>query len=161
MHSGKDEKMFCNCGSNRIFCDKNDNGGCKAKVCIQCMRPYTSCICSKTSASLDIPVNSEDKPKPIKSDGGSSSYYTFEVITDVSNVKHIDNSEKVAVTLVTGDIIKHLVGNDFSLGNIIKACRRIYMGMKGAGKEGIDIKYDATKIKYFADDVIKICENRL
>lgn len=89
-----------------------------------------------------------------KSDGGSSDYYkiqiTFEEKDPISGLV----TQKTA-TVEMGDIIYATVGGDFDLGNIIKACRRMYLDSKGGGKEGIDAQYDANKIKWFVDDYVK------
>ena len=76
----------------------------------------------------------------IKSDGGSSDYYKLEINGNLVEVE---------------DVIYAMVGGDFILGNILKACRRIYLDSKGQGKEGIDMQYDANKIKYFVDSFVK------
>ena len=76
----------------------------------------------------------------IKSDGGSSDYYKLEI-----------NGNPVEVEAV----IYAMVGGDFALGNVLKALRRMYLDSKGQGKEGIDMKYDANKIKYFVDSFVE------
>lgn len=74
-----------------------------------------------------------------KSDGGSSDYYKLEI-----------NGNSIEVE----DVIYALVGGDFILGNILKACRRMYLDSKGQGKEGIDMEYDKNKIVYFANSFV-------
>lgn len=74
-----------------------------------------------------------------KSDGGSSDYYKLNI-----------NGNPVEVE----DVIYALVGGDFILGNILKACRRMYLDSKGQGKEGIDMEYDKNKIVYFANSYV-------
>ena len=76
----------------------------------------------------------------IKSDGGSSDYYKLEI-----------NGNPVEVE----DVIYATVGGDFILGNILKACRRMYLDSKGEGKEGVDMQYDANKIIYFANSYVR------
>jgi hypothetical protein len=85
------------------------------------------------------------------SDGGSSEYYKLRIKVDANKVTKLslDVSE---VELETGDVIRALVGNDFNLGNVVKALRRIYECEAGRGKKGVDIAYDLKKIKYFLDD---------
>ena len=85
------------------------------------------------------PSNCTEATK-IKSDGGSSDYYKLEINGNLVEVE---------------DVIYAMVGGDFILGNILKACRRIYLDSKGQGKEGIDMQYDANKIKYFVDSFVK------
>ena len=75
-----------------------------------------------------------------KSDGGSSDYYKLEI-----------NGNPVEVE----DVIYAMVGGDFALGNAIKGLRRMYLDSKGQGKEGIDMQYDANKIKYFVDSFVE------
>ena len=75
-----------------------------------------------------------------KSDGGSSDYYKLEINGNLVEVE---------------DIIYAMVGGDFALGNVIKACRRMYLDSKGQGKEGVDMTYDANKIKFFVDSFKK------
>lgn len=79
----------------------------------------------------------------VKSNGGSSSYYTLTVT----------NKHGESIQCETGDIIRALVHNDFNLGNIVKACRRIAEAQQGRGKEGVEPEYDLNKIIYFAEDL--------
>lgn len=78
----------------------------------------------------------------IVSDGGSSSYYQL-VVT---------NKAGESIQCETGDILRVLVGNDYDLSNIVKACRRSYEASQGRGKAGASIEYDMNKVKYFADE---------
>jgi hypothetical protein len=94
--------------------------------------------------SSGTPIKSDNLP--IKSDGGSSAYYRFSITSSVTGE---------TMEVETGDVIRHMVGNDFDLGNIIKACRRIHQAKQGKGKEGTDVEYDANKIAYFAEQIKK------
>lgn len=85
-------------------------------------------------------VVDQEAPSKTKSNGGSSDYYKLEI-----------NGNPVEVE----DIIYAMVGGDFALGNVIKACRRMYLDSKGQGKEGVDMTYDANKIKFFVDSFEK------
>lgn len=82
---------------------------------------------------------------PIKSDGGSSSYYDF----------MITNAEGESIHIKTGDVIRDMVSNDYDLGNIVKACRRIDQSRKGRGKAGTNVRYDLKKIIYMAEELLK------
>ena len=122
-------------------------------------RPFVVGVCPKPSKppiSMDAPLapkpsatftpdwkHLQEAAAPVKSDGGSSSYYQVT----------IRRRDGATFTCETGDIIRALVGNDFSLGNIVKACRRIYQATIGQGKEGTSPEYDINKIHYFADEV--------
>lgn len=77
-------------------------------------------------------------PAPVKSDGGSSAYYEVT----------IQREDGQRFTCQTGDIIRALVANDFDLGNIIKASRRVSQALLGKGKAGTPISYDLNKIEY-------------
>ena len=89
-----------------------------------------------------VEVASDAANKPIVSDGGSSSYYSFD----------ITNKAGQTITVETGDILRAMVGNDYDLSNIVKACRRVYEASQGRGKAGVSIQYDCNKMKYFADE---------
>ena len=80
--------------------------------------------------------------KPITSDGGSSSYYALT----------ITNKAGQSIDCQMGDIIRCVYGDNFSLGNIAKACRRMYEASQGRGKQDVSIEYDARKISYFANE---------
>jgi len=69
----------------------------------------------------------------VKSDGGSSSYYTLDI-----------NHTKVE----TEDIIRDVFGNDFDFGNAFKSLVRAYLNTQGKGKEGNDLAYELNKIDY-------------
>ncbi|MCO7225286.1 hypothetical protein [Pleionea sp. CnH1-48] len=79
----------------------------------------------------------------IKSSGGSSSYYDFT----------ITNQKGESLDVTCNDVIRCMVNNDFDLGNIVKAARRISEARQGRGKAGVSIGYDANKIIYFAGGV--------
>ena len=93
----------------------------------------------------------EDVLSPIKSTGGSSSYYRFPIKSSITGQ---------TMEVETGDVIRAMVGNDFDLGNIIKACRRISQAEQGKGKEGTDVVYDCNKIAYFAEQKKKEQEGK-
>jgi hypothetical protein len=80
----------------------------------------------------------------VKSDGGSTDYYKLTIKTKSGFFE-----------CETGDVIAALVGDNFALGNALKALRRIWCESQGVGKEGIDMHYDAKKINYFVADFIE------
>ena len=83
----------------------------------------------------------EEASSKTKSDGGSSDYYKLEI-----------NGNPVEVE----DVIYAMVGGDFTLGNILKACRRMYpRQQKVKVKKAWTCKYDANKIIYFANSYAK------
>lgn len=99
------------------------------------------CHCEeKYLTVVDSEEQVEEPSSKTKSDGGSSDYYKLEI-----------NGNPVEVE----DVIYAMVGGDFALGNALKALRRMYLDSKGQGKEGIDMQYDANKIKYFVDSFVE------
>ena len=80
------------------------------------------------------------------SDGGSSDYYKLT----------ITNRETGATfPCEMGDVIASIYGNDFDMGNIAKAMRRIHCIRRGGGKAGTSEKYDAKKVVYFGNVLIQ------
>lgn len=94
------------------------------------------------SANVEIPVFGETVEGPVTSDGGSSGYYKL----------RITNRKGETIECEVGDVIRCMLGNDFDLGNILKALRRMHLASKGQGKAGTDIAYDVNKSKYFLDE---------
>lgn len=91
----------------------------------------------------EVTSQSTSEPQKIKSDGGSSDYYKIT----------LTNKAGESIKIEMGDIIRQAFNNDFDLGNIVKACRRIAEAKNGRGKAGVDIAYDANKIIYFANEI--------
>jgi hypothetical protein len=81
---------------------------------------------------------SKDSHAKVKSDGGSSSYYTLDI-----------NGTKVE----TEDIIRDVFGNDFDFGNAFKSLVRAYLETQGKGKEGNDLAYELNKIEYSTNKI--------
>ena len=98
------------------------------------------CHCEEKYLTLVDVEQPEEASSKTKSDGGSSDYYKLEI-----------NGNSIEVE----DVIYAMVGGDFALGNALKALRRMYLDSKGQGKEGIDMRYDANKIKYFVDSFVE------
>ena len=94
----------------------------------------------------DTIENNPTENTPIKSDGGSSSYYVQQI------PKGMLERFNATGTIEAKDVIRLFLGNDFNMGNIFKAYCRIISLRNGKGKEGIDEQYDLTKAKYFTED---------
>jgi hypothetical protein len=91
-------------------------------------------------SNVDIHQTVNEATTKITSTGGSSDYYKLNI-----NGNHVE----------TEDVIYAMVGGDFALGNALKALRRMYLDSEGGGKEGVDMSYDANKVKYFVDSFVK------
>ena len=85
----------------------------------------------------ETPVNA-----PVVSDGLSTSYYQLK----------ITNKNGDTIDCEMGDVIRCTVGDNFSLGNVLKAARRMYEASQGRGKKDVSMNYDANKIAYFAKE---------
>lgn len=83
---------------------------------------------------------------PIKSDGGSSSYYFTKI------PQHLIDKIVETGGIEIKDIVRYVYDNDADAFNIVKAQKRIIESRKGKGKEGIDMLYDMKKIVYFANE---------
>ena len=130
---------------------KAGNGLCS--LLVTCERGYNTTILPFRDSNLElvkagnnsVVQQSVDEPAQdittkITSTGGSSDYYKL-----IINGNHIE----------TEDVIYAMVGGDFALGNALKALRRMYLDSEGGGKEGVDMSYDANKVKYFVDSFVK------
>ena len=84
--------------------------------------------------------------KGIESDGGSSSYYFTKL------PQHLIDKIVETGGIEIKDIVRYVYDNDADAFNIVKAQKRIIEYRKGKGKEGIDMLYDANKIKFFAEE---------
>lgn len=89
----------------------------------------------------------EAPPSKVKSDGGSSSYYSFQQAL----VDRIIATGKFEVE----DLIKYGFDNDYDFGNIVKATKRLYELKTGGGKEGSTAEYESNKIRYYVDRVLE------
>ena len=89
----------------------------------------------------------EDIKTPVKSDGGSSSYYFTKL------PPHIIYQIVITGGIEVKDFVRYCLDNDADCKDIVKALKRICEFKKGGGKEGVDAMYDATKIKFFANEL--------
>lgn len=85
--------------------------------------------------------------QPIKSDGGSSSYYFTKLPQHL--IDEIVSSGGIEIK----DIVRHCFYNDADCKDIIKALKRIQESKRGGGKLGVDVSYDANKILFFANEL--------
>ena len=105
-----------------------------------------------SESDLELVTNDNSKTpivsdgSPIKSDGGSSSYYAQQI------PKGMLERFNATGTIEAKDVIRLFLGNDFNMGNIFKAYCRVISLRNGKGKAGIDEQYDLTKAKFFTED---------
>ena len=101
--------------------------------------------CGAFGYFVEVAPSTEQITK-FKSDGGSSDYYKLKI-------KRASDGQEFECEM--GDVIYSVFGGDFDLGNIVKACRRMYLDTQGAGKDGIDAEYDGKKIEWFTKDFLQ------
>lgn len=90
---------------------------------------------------------------PIKSDGGSSSYYFTKL------PQHMIDKIVETGGIEIKDITRYVYDNDSDCKDITKALKRIQEWKKGSGKKGIDALYDANKIIFFAEELRESIKN--
>lgn len=95
-----------------------------------------------------------NRTQPIKSDGGSSSYYTIPLPDNVIE-KIVKNR-----AIETEDILKYGLGNDFDFANAAKSLIRLWGTINGAGKAGNDPGYEIKKIRYSLNKIEKFFVNK-
>ena len=83
--------------------------------------------------------------KKVKSDGGSSSYYT--ILLPAHEIEKIVENGAIETEI----IIQYGLGNDFDYGNMQKCIKRLYEISQGGGKEGNTAQYEINKIRYTLD----------
>ena len=101
----------------------------------------------------------DEKKGPIKSDGGSSSYYDLPVSEWLLYTLN-ERQKEGKCYIKTEEMISAFFGNDFSFGTLLKSLVRA-CGIKiGAGKAGNDMKYETGKIRYYADKILEQHEEK-
>lgn len=93
-----------------------------------------------------------EQPKPIQSNGGSSSYYDLPIPEELLN-KILERKVEGKAYIKTEEIIGYCFGNDFDKGNLFKSLVRIHSAELGFGKAGNSIEYDCNKIHYSTDKI--------
>ncbi len=100
-------------------------------------------------ATTPVELTEEAVQGVVVSDGLSTSYYQ---LTITNKAGEIINCEM-------GDVIRCVFGDNFSLGNIVKAARRMHEASQGRGKKDVSMRYDANKIAYFSSEYADFYEN--
>ena len=108
---------------------------------------------------LDV-INTDLKQQgPIKSDGGSSSYYDLNIPEWLLYTLN-ERQKEGKCYIKTEEMISAFFGNDFSFGTLLKSLVRAWGIKKGAGKAGNDMKYETGKIRYYADKILEQNEEK-
>jgi len=108
---------------------------------------------------LDV-INTDLKQQgPIKSDGGSSSYYDLPVAEWLLYTLN-ERQKEGKCYIKTEEMISAFFGNDFSFGTLLKSLVRAWGIKIGAGKAGNDMKYETGKIHYYADKILEQHEEK-
>jgi len=108
---------------------------------------------------LDV-INTDLKQQgPIKSDGGSSSYYDLPVAEWLLYTLN-ERQKEGKCYIKTEEMISAFFGNDFSFGTLLKSLVRAWGIKIGAGKAGNDMKYETGKIRYYADKILEQHEEK-
>lgn len=93
--------------------------------------------------------------KPIKSDGGSSTYYDIPVPDEFVETL-MQRYDECNSHIKTEELIRYVFGNDFDFGTAFKSLVRAYGASKGGGKEGNDIRYECNKVVYYSNKIADI-----
>lgn len=98
-----------------------------------------------TREELKAGIPREERAEAPPLTGGSVGYYRARVSSPTSGGD--------AYIVECNDIIEAL-GMNYAEGNVLKALWRLAALRKGQGKPGNTSKYDAEKIKFFADRIL-------
>lgn len=101
---------------------------------------------------LDKPQLENGCVTPIKSDGGSSSYYDIQLPNWL--VEEIySRYEQGQGFIKTEELIEVAFKNDFDFGTTFKALVRGFGSLNGGGKAGNDVEYEMNKVGYYSNRV--------
>lgn len=95
---------------------------------------------------------------PVKSDGGSSSYYDKHVPSWLLQRLTERANYDGAAHIKTEELIEVLFDNDFPFGTLFKSLIRAYGVTQGGGKAGNDLAYELNKVRYYADRIQELAE---
>jgi hypothetical protein len=90
--------------------------------------------------------------EPIKSDGGSSSYYDIYLPTWLMQAM-VDREVDGKVYIKTEELIEVAFESDFDFANAFKSLVRAFGTMSGGGKAGNDVDYEMNKVQYSANKI--------
>lgn len=120
----------------------------------ECRSSYCECEEGKCSGGkVDMRADEAEKTKargPIKSDGGSSTYYDIEITPWLLYTLN-ERQKEGKCYIKTEELIECGFSSDFDAGNIFKSLVRAFGALNGAGKAGNDVDYECNKIVYSAN----------
>ncbi|ANA49353.1 hypothetical protein PMW_228 [Pseudomonas phage phiPMW] len=97
-------------------------------------------------------VASTESSEPIRSTGGSSSYYDLPLSDKLMN-KLFDRWEEGKAHIRTEELIEEAFDNDFDFGTAFKSLVRVRGTTKGGGKAGNDVGYECNKIDWSVNKI--------
>lgn len=123
----------------------------------ECRSSYCECDEGKCSCGeIDMRVDEARKIKekgPIKSDGGSSSYYDLNIPEWLLYTLN-ERQKEGKCYIKTEEMISAFFGNDFDRGNIIKSLVRCQGLQDGTGgKAGNSVEYECNKMVYSVNKI--------
>lgn len=101
----------------------------------------------------ELPTYTEITKGPIKSTGGSSTYYDIGVPPWLLEL--LNERAKTGKCFLKTEELIEILKMDFDEGNIQKCLIRIISLKRGCGKEGNSVEYDSNKIRYSANRLIE------
>lgn len=120
----------------------------------ECRSSYCECKEGKCSGGkVDMRADEAEKIKargPIKSDGGSSTYYDIDIPAWLLYTLN-ERQKEGKCYIKTEELIECGFSSDFDAGNIFKSLVRAWGALKGAGKAGNGVDYECNKIVYSAN----------
>ena len=126
----------------------------------ECRSSYCECEEGKCSGGkVDRRVDWANKIKskadsekkiPIKSDGGSSTYYDIDIPAWLLYTLN-ERQKEGKCYIKTEELIECGFSSDFDAGNVFKSLVRAWGALNGAGKAGNDVDYECNKIVYSAN----------
>ena len=99
---------------------------------------------------MEVLAGVNSKKAPVKSDGGSSTYYDIDIadwLLDLLNERRKEGK----CYIKTEELIECGFSSDFDAGNIFKSLVRAWGALNGAGKAGNGVDYECNKIVYSAN----------
>lgn len=124
------------------------------EVVEECRSSCCECEEGKCSGGkVDMRADEANKIKskePVKSDGGSSTYYDIDIPAWLLYTLN-ERQKEGKCYIKTEELIECGFSSDFDAGNIFKSLVRAWGALNGAGKAGNGVDYECNKIVYSAN----------